>query len=97
MGLIFAAVIDVNQMKERFEERSARALPFFPSSLLYCTVQLYYAVCTYGALFLSHCSITYNVSLPFHDQVFYAVVAAKRFMPLSSVVHALISLSDSFP
>ncbi len=55
----------------------------------------YPGLCTYGALFLSHCSITYNVSLPFHDKVFYAVVAAKRFMPLSSVVHALISLSGS--
>ena len=79
-------------MKERFEERSARALPFFP--LILCTeVQYNNTMHLWRPLSLSHTVVLHNVSPPFHDQVFCSVVAAKWFMPLSSVVHALISLS----
>ena len=48
----------------------------------------------YAAMPSLSLSSYYNVSpASFHGQYFCAVVAAKRFMPLSSVVHALISLS----
>ena len=96
MGLIFAAVVDVNQLKERLP-----SAPFFPLFRIYYG----YAVCSILSMLLSHfmhaamapslsLSSYYNVSpASFHGQYFCAVVAAKRFMPLSSVVHALISLS----